>query len=250
LEQLVEQRTSELSETNQALETSKEQLRFLGERLANAKEEESTRIARELHDELGQLLTSIKIELTLLDKHLIKNRGSTGDVAHRCRSLLDMTSSAIKGVQEITKALRPPMLDDIGLAAALKSMVTDFERRTGIACTVQNNIGDERYEPAFSTAVYRIVQESLTNVARHAEADAVSLTIDEERGALRLSIGDNGKGIKEGDISDFHSFGILGMVERARSFGGELTVDRAAETGTAVQLTVPVRRVVNENTYR
>ncbi|MCP4602594.1 MAG: PAS domain S-box protein [Proteobacteria bacterium] len=246
LEKLVTQRTQDLDATNQDLAKSREQLRFLSERLVLAKEEESARIARELHDELGQILTGLKIDISLFDKHLKKEMWfNQKEYEARIKGIIGLVDSAIKGVQGITKGLPPAMLDDIGLVATCEWMIGEFNRRTGMECSFDHRVNDEDYDRAFSAAVYRIVQESLTNVARHSKAEDVTIYMKETADTLQVSIEDNGIGIKDEEVSGFHSVGILGMTERAYTFGGQVNVKGLKGRGTSVQLSVPVLRSRN-----
>ncbi|MCP4602593.1 MAG: PAS domain S-box protein [Proteobacteria bacterium] len=246
LEKLVTQRTQDLDATNQELARSREQLRLLSERLVLAKEEESARIARELHDELGQILTGLKIDISLFDKHLKKKMWSNQkEYEARIESILGLVDNAIKGVQGITKGLRPAMLDDIGLVATVEWMIGEFNRRIGIECSFYHRVNDEDYDSAFSTAVYRIIQESLTNVVRHSNAEDAFIKMKETEKTLQVFIEDNGIGIKDEEVSGLHSVGILGMTERAYTFGGQVNIKGLRGRGTSVQLSVPIVRLKN-----
>ncbi|MCP4679772.1 MAG: PAS domain S-box protein [Deltaproteobacteria bacterium] len=240
LELLVDKRTFELDNTNKSLEHSREQHRFLGERLALAKEEESAHIARELHDELGQLLTSVKIDVALLGKRIEKDKNlPSGEYTKRADGILGLVDGAIQSVQGITKRLRPAMLDDIGLVDTVEHTVRELMRRTDLRVAFESSINDEDLDPAFATAVYRIVQESLTNITRHAKAKNAWIRITEDAGTLKMEIRDNGIGIPK---ENKDAFGLLGMNERAHNFGGRVEVKRAQESGTVVDLSVPIKR--------
>ncbi len=133
------------------------------------------------------------------------------------------------------------MLDDIGLSGTLEWLVMDYEKRTGIACSFENSLSKDNFTPAFSTAVYRIIQESLTNVARHAQANAVSIKMNTINDELVIQIEDDGVGIAKEAVSTPGSVGILGMTERAYNFGGNLVVSGQRQQGTLVELTMPIR---------
>ncbi|MCP4679773.1 MAG: PAS domain S-box protein [Deltaproteobacteria bacterium] len=241
LELLVDKRTFELDNTNKALEHSRKQHRLLGERLALAKEKESAHIARELHDELGQLLTSVKIDVALLGKRIEKdNNLPSGEYTKRADGILGLVDGAIQSVQGITKRLRPAMLDDIGLVDTVEHTVRELMRRTDIQVAFESSINDEDLDPAFATAVYRIVQESLTNITRHAKAKNAWIRITEDAGTLKMEIRDNGIGIPK---ENKDAFGLLGMNERAHNFGGKVEVKNAQESGTVVDLAVPIKRI-------
>ncbi len=233
LEQLVSQRTD-------ALAQSQEQLRLLGERVSQAKEEESARISRELHDELGQVLTSIKIDVALHKKRL-SARGWTDDTGEKSRidGIHTRVDGAIRTVQNITKKLRPTMLDEIGLVATIDWMVQDWQERTGVECAFTAQVTTEDLDPDLSTAVYRIVQESLTNVARHAKADKAAVEMTETDDVLTVAVKDNGIGISEAQKADFNAVGLLGMTERARPYNGKVIISGTPGEGTDVRLTIP-----------
>ncbi len=224
-------------------EQSLAQLRALAARLQIVREEERARTAREIHDELGQALTAIKLELTALLRNPPSNEGPVG---HQSRSILKLVDQAIQSVQRIGTELRPGILDDLGLAAALEWAAEDFQTRTGTKCEISLPDGGILLDPERATALFRIFQETLTNVARHAEATEVQARLAKENGNLVLEIRDNGKGASEEQLSDKSSLGILGMRERVLLLGGTLTISSILGKGTTVRVLIPDPSIVAE----
>ncbi len=219
------------------------QLRALAARLEKIREEESTRIARDIHDELGQLLTALKVNLSWIEQQLRQlPAGTTRDqVDKKLGATLGLTSSAISSVQRIASDLRPIMLGDQGIIAALEWLAREFQQRTGIECTFDSdvlrvNLSDDR-----AIVVFRVVQESLTNIARHANATRASITLQQVNGAIAARVRDNGRGITEHEKGDAASLGLIGMRERASSFGGEVVLAGEPGKGTIVELLLPVQ---------
>jgi PAS domain S-box-containing protein len=234
LERMVQNRTKELHGANESLHRSRLILRTLSERLFVAREEESARIARELHDELGQILTGLKIDVTLLGRKVDRpdHRVLIDDIT----ALADTT---IKRVQTLTKELRPPMLEKLGMVAAAESLVSEFGRRQGIACHLSHDMETEDLPLAVLTTAYRIMQEALENAAKHSEASTVKIHLAATSEALDIAILDDGVGIAKGRVSAFESLGILGMKERALTFGGRVDISRSKGGGTAVRIHLP-----------
>jgi len=213
---------------------SLEQLRALAARLQSIREEERTRVAREIHDELGQALTVIKIDLSTLINKLVR------DKKQAFAPILKEVDETVELVRKISAELRPAILDALGLVAAIEWAVEEFASRNGVKCRLdvpQDEIG---IDPERATAVFRILQETLTNVARHAGATEVHVKLAKEGGSLILDIQDNGKGITEEQVSAGGSLGILGMRERASLLGGELTIQGAPRKGTTVKVRLPL----------
>ena len=213
-----------------------DQLRALAARLQTAREEERTRIAREIHDELGQALTAIKIDLAALIRDL---PGDSGPQRQRSRSILKLLDDAIQSVRRIATELRPGILDDLGLVAAVEWAAEEFQARTGTKCEVSLPGMDIALDPERATALFRILQETLTNIARHANATRVDVRLAQENGDLILEVHDNGQGIGEEQLSTGSSLGILGMRERALLLGGELTISGEPGKGTTVRVRIP-----------
>ena len=219
-----------------------DQLRMLPERLEAAREEERTNIAREIHDELGQALTALKLDIAWIARRMKAGagNGSAEEVSRKLDEMAHSTDDIISNVRRISSELRPGILDSVGLRAALEWQAEDFARRTGVPCVVKSDVGELQLERSLSTAVFRIFQEALTNVTRHASATRVDVHLRLERGMLKLDIADDGVGVPE--ISPRNSsLGLLGMRERARRCGGECTIRRRSPRGTIVSVSVPLR---------
>jgi PAS domain S-box-containing protein len=222
-----------------ALRASQRELRELSARVLEAREEEKAHIARELHDELGQLLTALKMDLAWLNERL-PAAGELGAKAAEMGSLLDRTVSATR---RISADLRPLMLDDLGLADAAAWLVEDFAKRSGIACRMDLSGADELEDPskAVATAVYRAIQESLTNIARHSGAKSAWVALAVREGWIHVEIEDDGRGIAPEDFAKVRSLGLKGMRERIAYLGGSLEIARAPRGGTRLRVLVPVR---------
>jgi PAS domain S-box-containing protein len=234
------------------LKTTTEQLRALSARLQSAREEEGTRIAREIHDELGSMLTGLKWDLEEISRMLSTPSGESqlAMMRDKVRALIKLTDMSVSTLRRIASELRPSVLDDLGLAAAIEWQAQQFQARTGIICDCDSSAEDVELSAEQSTAVFRIFQEALTNVLRHARATRVNIKIYKEKSHLLLSVSDNGKGITDGDKSEQQSLGILGMRERAHLIGGEVSITRAEGHGTVVTLRVPLagREIVRKMT--
>jgi len=221
------------------LEASRQELRELAEHLQSAREEERTGIARELHDDIGQALTAIKIDLSWLRKELPKDEAL---LLEKTRGMLRVADSAIQTVRRISSELRPGILDDLGLTAAIQWYAGEFEQRAGVKCEVSVEHEVIILEQDRSTAVFRIFQEALTNVARHAAATRIRVNLGETDGKLVLEIADDGKGITARQISGRKSFGLMGMRESAAFLGGELQISGGQDKGMRVTVSIPLRR--------
>ena len=230
LEMLVDARTAEMSNMNK-------QLRDLSVYLQNSRENERTMIAREIHDELGQSLTALKIDLSLLKKNL---PGNPKQCLERTESMGALIESTIQSVKRISTELRPGILDHLGLSAAIEWQTRDFERRTGIVCTLVFEPDEIALDRERTTTVFRIFQETLTNVARHAKASKLSVVLTLQPGVLLIKVTDNGKGITEKQASDPKSLGLIGIRERVYSWGGTLAIKGAKNKGTVVTVRIPL----------
>lgn len=234
------QDVTERKRAEEALQRSNEELRALSERMRAVREEESARIAREIHDELGQLLTALKLEVGWMERQLATCCLDAREMlSGKLESMSLMLDAAADVVQRIATELRPKMLDELGLEAAIKGYVDELQKRTGISCRLRSNLGDGAPDRERSTALFRILQEALTNVVRHAEATKVEIRLAAEKGRFVLAVTDNGLGIPEEAIADSRSLGHLGMRERARALGGDVIVRRASPRGTTVEASVP-----------
>lgn len=219
------------------LENSRIQLRNLTAHLQSVREKERTRIARELHDELGQLLTAINTEIILLGKKIPPELTSLVERTQSLSSLIDMTMETLK---RIYMALRPGMLDHLGLTAAIGWQAEEFEKRTGIRCQVSFAPEDIVLDPDLTTSLFRIFQETLTNISRHAEASRVSASLKATGRKIQLTVKDNGKGITREQMTKPNSFGLLGIRERAEYWGGEVTIKGKPGEGTTVSVAIPL----------
>jgi len=219
------------------LRDSGRQLRNLTKHLLAAREQERKHIAREIHDELGQSLTALKMELMLLMKHSHLYR----QAHHKIKSMLDIVDVTINTVQRISSDLRPELLDDLDLISAIKWHSRKFQKLTGITCRVESNTENFIADNSRDIALFRIVQEALTNVHRHAEATMVKVNLTVISGKqLKLEIVDNGKGILEERRSNTDSFGITGMRERIGALKGTLEINGNPNKGTKVLATIPL----------
>jgi PAS domain S-box-containing protein len=226
---------TELRRNEEMLTESREQLRNLASSLMDVREEERTTISRELHDELGQALTRLKIDLSWLIDSLPPARRTP-----RALSMARLVDGMVEKVQHISAQLRPAILDDLGLEAAIESHVKDFASWNGCRCALDLAIGDLAPRRDRDTAVFRIVQESLTNVARHGHASRVSVRARVAAGMLTVEVEDNGIGIPDEKLASAESLGLLGMRERADMVRGTLSIRRRARNGTVVTLSVPI----------
>jgi PAS domain S-box-containing protein len=227
---------TELKRAEEDLQRSLEQLRALAGRLQSIREEERKRVARDIHDQLGQALTAIKIDLSSLAQELPAGEEPQ---SKRASSLLKLVEESIRTVRRISTELRPGMLDDLGLVATIEWAGEDFQARTGTTCRLDLPQDDIAVDPERATAIFRIFQETLTNVARHADASEVSVRLTKEDSDVTLEVHDNGKGISEDILASGKSLGILGMRERAMLLGGELTISGPPGNGTTVKVRIP-----------
>jgi signal transduction histidine kinase len=220
---------------------SREQMRALAGHLQAVREEERTLIAREIHDELGGALTGLKIDVSLLTRAVLKIENETvrTSLLAGMDSMIKFTDATIQTVRRIAMELRPGVLDDLGLVAALEWQLKDFEKRNGIRCEFFPPVEDISLDADLSTALFRIFQEALTNVARHAAATEVRVRLRADADSSTLEMEDNGKGIKKEKILSSKSLGLLGMRERAQIFGGRITVTGTPGRGTKVTVEIP-----------
>ena len=215
-------------------------LHSLALRLELAREEERARVARELHDELGQVLTSLKLEFMWLVDQLRNSEPKPGiQLVNKLQSLIGLIEVSIQSVRQISSELRPAVLDHLGLREAIQWEATKFEARTGIRCRLAWHLKNEPADRTRQLAMFRILQEALTNVARHAHAGAVRIGVRERGRLLTLTIRDNGRGITKAELSSVESIGLLGMTERARLLGGRVTISGSPGRGTTVTVSVP-----------
>jgi PAS domain S-box-containing protein len=226
---------SEMKRAEQALRASSEQFRNLAAHLLSVREEERTRISREVHDELGQSLTAVKMDLAWLAGRL---PSKNGEMIKRIRATGQLADSIIQSIRRISTELRPAVLD-LGLAAAVEWQVQEFQARSGVQCKVRLLIREVVTSNA-STAMFRIFQETLTNVGRHAKATRVDVVLQKQQDRLVLLIHDNGRGFDQVDPSPSKSLGLLGMRERAAGLGGQVNISSAPGKGTTVAAWIPL----------
>ena len=236
-------------ESEARLEASREQLRALAGHLQSIREEERTRIARELHDNLGQALTGIRLELSWLSGRLMRSGDDTNHLLfERAGSMIELVDETVEAVRRTATELRPGVLDDLGLTSAIEWRAADFQKRTNIRCDVAATLRSPTTERDVATAIFRIVQEALTNVARHARAGRVRIALHETGGDIVVEIADDGRGITEPERSGPASLGLLGIRERAHLLGGEVTISGVPGRGTTVTARVPLGRDGSERT--
>jgi PAS domain S-box-containing protein len=233
---------SEQRMAEKALATYREQLRALTARLQTGREQERANVAREIHDDLGQTLTAIKLNLDWLERQIGRrlDDASFNPMLERVVETTEMIEATIQSVQRIAADLRPALLDSLGLAEALSEESRRFEERTGIKCELELPPEDLKLAPQLSIAVFRVFQEALTNVARHAEAGRVAVYVGLAKGQVVLRICDDGLGIRPEAIGDPRSLGLLGMTERAAALGGRVSFEPEAPHGTRVTLQLPL----------
>ncbi len=240
---------TERKQTAEHLRRSEEQLRALSSRIQSLREEERTHIAREIHDHLGQLLTALKFDLRLIQRKV----SGVGDLELRAvlsgklATATELTDETVRSVQKIASELRSGVLDQLGLPAAIKSEAQAFQSRTGIQCEWSLPTASMEVPAEHATTAFRIFQEILTNIARHAHATEVVVYLSIDGNNLMLEVEDNGIGIKEIEIEDAKSLGILGMQERATLLGGTVKFQRNSGKGTTVSVQIPLHREVGQN---
>lgn len=223
--------------TEERLRESEENLRALAARLQSVREEEQIRIAREIHDELGQALTGLKMDLTWLAGGL---KPDQQPLVEKTSAMFRLIDGTIRSVRRIASGLRPEVLDEIGLAAAISWQARDFQVRSGIRCNVELPPDGPALDSARSTAMFRIFQELLTNVARHAHATRVDVRMGVDGHTMWLSVQDNGRGISEQKIMSSKSLGFLGMRERVLPFDGRIDIRGQRGKGTMVTIRIPL----------
>ena len=233
----VAQDVTERKKAEDELRKSREQLRNLLAHAQSVREEERTRISRQIHDELGQALTALKMDLSWIIKRLDQGQETLHKKARDMSKLIDMN---IQTVQKISSELRPGLLDVLGLAAALEWQIKEFHERTGIKCTLKVKPPDISADKEITTTIFRIFQETLTNVARHAHAGSVTVKLEDKADRIVLLVKDNGRGITDRQISSFSSIGLMGMRERVSFLGGEINIKGAKDKGTTVSVVLPI----------
>jgi PAS domain S-box-containing protein len=222
----------------ESLILQREQLRALAERLQWVREDDRKQVARDLHDQIGQILTAIKLDMTWMTRHLPE---SAGEVLARLKESILLIGDGVKAVRAICSGLRPGVLDDLGLAAAIEWQANDFAARNGIPCQVSVPPVDLHLDGDRATATFRIFQECLTNIIRHAQAKTVRIALYQQEESILLIVEDDGIGFYESGLSNtLGSLGLLGMKERAQFCGGDVQISSSPGNGTTVTVRVPV----------
>lgn len=258
LEQRVQQRTAELSELNTllkqeiaerrkmeaALQDSRERLRHLSIHLQRIREDERTSLSRELHDEFGQTLTGMKLDVSWIKRRVAADDGL---VVERLDGVLAALDRTIIAVQRMSATLRPVALDDFGLRDAAELAARDVTKRTNIACHIVSEPHNIALDDTVTTEAFRILQEALTNIVRHSGAREVTILLRKRSAVFTMEISDDGKGIRKRELVSPRSIGLTGMHERAHALGGTLVIMGVRGKGTSVTLTVPIRPVRRDN---
>jgi signal transduction histidine kinase len=239
LEQRVRERTADYEQSERALQESWKQLQELAGFLQTVREEERTRIAREIHDELGQALTALRIDLVWLEN---KCDGDAPRIAERLTSARMLVVRTLDAVRRISEDLRPGMLDDLGLAAAIENHVAKFIEHSGIPCALTMNREEFDISDNMATAIFRLTQEALTNVVRHASASSVEVEILDDADGIHLTVEDDGCGLAP--PFNRKTFGLLGMRERVKMFGGKFEMTSVPGKGTRIDAYFPKNQEV------
>ena len=250
LEAMVSERTQELETSrnsllnlmedlkteNAARNKSEQRYRQMAQRLETVREEERKRLARELHDDIGQILTALKIDLLMiLDECTCKD-----GVKRKMGDMQKLLGEGIQSVHSLCRRLRPGALDDLGLDDALAGLVDDWKQRNRVECNLGVDVDDEALSDDIKTAVFRMVQEALTNVSRYAQASKVEINLVADEQTLHFSFADNGCGMEAGAENKPTSFGLLGMHERVEALDGKLRIESAPGAGTRIEGTIPL----------
>jgi signal transduction histidine kinase len=220
-------------------ERLREDVRALAAKLERVREEERTRISREIHDQVGQLLAVLHMNQSVLIRSVREGAADARQIVAELESMQEIAGSVLACVHRIATELRPEALDGLGLTAAIEWQVADFTRRTAIPCRVELPGAPVQPDPERATALFRILREALTNVARHAGATEVRIELRQDESFLELSVADNGRGFAKGEASAAASLGLIGMRERAAALRGCTTVASTPGGGTRVTARVP-----------
>ena len=221
----------------EALRRSQTELREVAYAMNSVREQEKSRIARELHDELGQALTALKLDLTWMSERLPAGQAA---IAEKLGAMQAMVDGTVAATRRISADLRPTMLDDLGLVPAAEWLVQEFTQRTGIPCELVVGSPDLELKDPHATAIFRILQESLTNVARHAKAQRVEVALGRADGAVTLNVRDNGRGFNLDDPRRPNAFGLMGLRERVSLLGGDVRIESHPGRGTALHVQIPL----------
>lgn len=223
-------------QAQEALRKSKEELREMASAASSVREHEKSRIARELHDEMGQSLTALKMDTTWLQENL---DNPESDVKKKLASMETLLDGLVASTRRIARELRPLILDDLGLIPAAEWLLQSFTDRTGIACNLQVGDPEPDLQEPHATAVFRILQESLNNIAKHAKANKISVIVEQDEAGIRIEVRDNGVGFAPDTPRKLNSFGLLGVRERAYLLGGIADIVSAPNQGTCITVLLP-----------
>lgn len=234
---------TEKLKAEEELQNSKEQLRELAANLQNIREDERTAVAREIHDELGQVLTYLKINLTLLGKSLTSNNQGViyEDYQSEIKGMTDIIDKAVKRIRKLITELRPEVLDNLGLIPAFEWLLQEFTEKTGIKCKIEKNIDEVNADKQIEIALFRIFQEALTNIVKHAQPSEVNVNFNRVNSKLILEIADNGTGMDLSKTGDKKTFGLIGMRERAIILGGNFNILSEKGSGTKLTVEIPLK---------
>lgn len=230
---------TERKQLEERLKRSNKQLRDLSAHLESIREDERARISRELHDELGQDLTGLKMDLSWLSQNLDENQESLHEKTESMKKQVDVTLQTVK---RLYTELRPRVLDELGLTAAIEWLADEFQESTGIRCKVKHNFKDTNLSRSISTTIFRIFQQSLNNAYRHSDADQITINLEQTGTEIVFKINDNGRGITQEQISDPKAFGLIGMRERVRYCGGDFKITGIRNRGTRIDVKIPMRK--------
>jgi PAS domain S-box-containing protein len=239
---------TERVKVEEALKRSREELRDLSANLQNVREEEKTRIARALHDDLGQQLTALKMDLSSVEQALTGSAPTPPNVLSLLNGMRRLIDSTVGSLRRIAADLRPVMLDDLGLMPAIEWLINDFTTRYGIEVERRIDPGDVLFSRNGATTVFRIMQEALANVARHAEATRVTITLAIEGEQCSMRLADNGQGATGAADTEGRGekFGLLGIRERVHILGGSVSIETAAQQGFAITVVLPLAAIQQE----
>ncbi len=224
----------------EGLRRSYDELRALSARFESVREEESTRIAREVHDEVGQALTALKMDVAEVERGLAAAGGAPEEVTSALSAMLRLLDDTMDVVHRISTELRPGVLDELGVEEAVEWQLEEFRKRTGIACRFESGFVGGSIDRAVSTALFRVLQELLTNVVRHARASAVHVRLSAGNGRLALEVRDDGCGIPSDRVYAPRSLGLLGIRERVSNVGGSVAIEGEPGHGTLVSVSIPL----------
>lgn len=238
LEERVTHRSAALERANGELSLSRTELRRLSHELLEIVEKERLRLSPEVHDQIGQVLTGIKMDVAAARRRL--DAADVPGARQRLDTAMETVDEAVHLARQIALNLRPSLLDDCGLTAAAECQLEEFGRRTGILCRLSSDMDDDLIRPQLGTAAYRIIEEALTNIARHADASTVDVRLVTDATHLTLTVSDDGRGITERELAGQRSLGLLGMRERTLQVGGTISVVGSAGQGTVVTTMLPL----------